>query len=90
MTSIIVLETTMVTWKLAKYHELEEEKAFSTWRVKNKNPAAETHRAASIITSIACNEMYGLRKNRAEMEALCQTLSCANAPSCPKNQHQKL
>ena len=39
-------------------------------------------RAASIITSIAFNEMYELRKNTTAMEALCQTLSCANAPSC--------
>jgi hypothetical protein len=35
--------------------------------------------------------MYGLIKNTTAMEALCQTLSCANAPSCHrKNQYQKL
>ena len=70
------------------FHELEEENAFSTLRVKNRNPAYERQRAASIINSIAFNEMYELKKNTTAMEALCQTLSCANAPSC--SQEQKL
>lgn len=40
--------------------------------------------AAIITTNIACNEMYELMKNTAAIEALCQTLSWANAPSCSK------
>jgi hypothetical protein len=63
------------------FHELEEN-AFSTLRVKSRNPAYERQSAASITTSIAFNEMYGLKKNMTAMEPLCQTLSCANAPSC--------
>lgn len=41
--------------------------------------------AATITTNIACNEMYGLMKNTTAIEALCQTLSWANAPSCSKS-----
>lgn len=63
------------------FHVLEEN-AFSTLRVKSRNPAYERQSAASITTSIAFNEMYGLKKNMTAMEPLCQTLSCANAPSC--------
>lgn len=75
---------------LAKYHELGMEKAFSILKTKNKNPAIETSSAASIITTIACNEMYEFTKNTTAMEALCQSFSCANAPSCPKKSKSEL
>lgn len=65
------------------FQELKEN-AFSTLRVKSRNPAYERQSAASITTSIAVNEIYGLKKNTTAMEPLCQTLSCANAPSCFK------
>lgn len=63
------------------HYELEDGNAFSRSDRKTKAPY-ETTIAASIIISIACNEMYELIKKTTAIEALCQTFSCANAPSC--------
>lgn len=43
--------------------------------------------AANKIMTIVCNEIDELIKNTTAIEALCQSLSCANAPSCS---HRKL
>lgn len=63
------------------HYELEDGNAFSRSDRKTKAPYERTI-AASIIISIACNEMYELIKKTTAIEALCQTFSCANAPSC--------
>lgn len=64
-----------------RHYELDWENAFSRRERKIKAPY-ETESTTSITISIACNEMYGLTKKTTEIIALCQTLSCANAPSC--------
>lgn len=73
-----------------QYQEPEEKKAFSTLMVRKRTPTNETSIAASIITSKVCNEMYGFIKNTIAIEPLCQTFSCANAPSCFKTYNKKL
>lgn len=72
--------------RIQSFQELKRENAFSTLRDRYKNPKYERQTPASIISSIASSEMYGLKKKITAIDALCQTFSCANAPSCPQKQ----
>lgn len=66
----------------SKHHHSSRVNTFSTLRAKNKKESSEKQTITSITMSIACNDMYGLRKNTIAIAALCHTFSCANAPSC--------
>lgn len=64
---------------VSTHYNLEND--FSTQTVKVRKATYERQRIESIITSIVCIEMYGLKKKTIEIVALCQTFSWANAPS---------
>ena len=64
---------------VSTHYNLEND--FSTQTVKVRKATYERQRTESIITSIVCIEMYGLKKKTIEIVALCQTFNWANAPS---------